>query len=121
MSAPVGKWEVTECRGQAGLQGLEADWRRLCAGMPERSFFIAYEACAEYFARLHRAPDQIRCLLLANGERPRAICLLEPRLERRLGLPFQVWRVLWFDQANEAEVVCADDEAMRELPIALAA
>ena len=118
---PAATWEIIESRGRAGLGQLEADWRRIYAELPLRTSFLAYETCCALVDHVLAAPDQLRCLALTDGQRVRAICLLEPRLDRRLGGPVKVWGVLWPRHGHQAEVLCADDEARRAtLPALLA-
>ena len=73
------------------------------------------------------APDQLKCLALTDGRQVRAICLLEPRTThvlgrtRALGRHQRVWGVLWQWHARQANVLCPDDEAQRELVPAVVA
>jgi hypothetical protein len=113
--API-RWEVTEHRGPAGLDRLEADWRRLCLETAQRSVFMTFEAARGYLQHFMARPELLRCLALSDGNRVRAICALEPRVERRLGFPVPVWGLLWFHrQSFRAEVACPDEEAQRAL------
>lgn len=119
-SAPV--WKVTEFRGPAGLEQLAADWHRLCAEMPARTSFIAFETCVAYVNHLMAEPAKLRCLAISDcHQRVRAICPLEPRTDRRLGFPVRVWGVLWHPHGHQADVVCPDDQLRRELIPVLAA
>ena len=120
MSDPAATWEITEFRGRAGLGQLEADWRRLYGGMPRRTVYLAYEPCVAYVENRMDQPDRLRCLRLGDGHGARAICVLEPRLERRLGFPVRVWGVLAYHDFL-ADVVCADEDVRRALgPVVLA-
>ncbi len=112
---PDAEWGIIESRGRAGLQLLEADWRRLYAQIPRRTSFLAYEACLAHIDHLMREPDELRCLALTDGRRVRAICVLQPRTDRALGLPIRVWGVLWHSHGRQADVLCPDDEARRAL------
>ena len=85
-------WNIVEYRGRAGLLRLEADWRRLYAAMPQRTSYHVYEAHLAYVDHLMAAPDELRCLALGDGQKVRAICLLEPKVDRNLGRPVRVWR-----------------------------
>jgi hypothetical protein len=52
--------------------------------------------------------------VLGDGREARAICLLEPRTERRLGFRVGVWGVLWPNRhPTYADLVCPDDEVRR--------
>jgi hypothetical protein len=113
--SPAPPWTLTEFRGRAGLDVLEADWRRIYAAMAERTALLSFEACSLYVDHYLETPGQLRCLALGDGERTRAICVLEPRTERRLGFPVPTWGALWLKGGNEAEVLCADPEARRAL------
>ena len=107
-------WQITECRGREGLRSLEAEWRRLYVRMPQRTSFLSFEACAEYVDRFLKDPDGVRCMVLDDGRETRAIGLLEPRTERRLGFPIQIWGVLFMNrQCHQADIICPDDEARR--------
>jgi CelD/BcsL family acetyltransferase involved in cellulose biosynthesis len=112
---PDPRWTLAETRGRAGLLGLEADWRRLFAAQPLRTSFLAFEACLAYVDHMMEAPDELRCLALSDGREVRAITLLEPRLDRRLGRPVRVWGVLWHRHGHQADVLCPDEEARRVL------
>jgi hypothetical protein len=113
-------WEITEFRGPSGLAQLEADWRRLYLELPGRTCFHSFEAFKAYAAHRMERPDLLRCFRLSDGTRTRAICALEPRLERRLGPPVRIWGVLAFHD-HLAEFPCADAEARRALAPALLA
>lgn len=114
LSHPPAQWQVLEFRGRAGLGQVEPDWRRIYGAMERRTCFHAYEACVAYVDNLMAEPDRLRCLVLSDGRRARAICPLEPRLERRLGPAVRVWRVLAHHE-HLADVICADDAARRAL------
>jgi hypothetical protein len=115
MTTPPG-WQLTERRGREGVRSLEAEWRQLYVQMPWRTSFISFEACLAYLDHCHDRPDQVRCLVLSDDRQVRAICVLEPRTERRLGLGIGVWGVLWMNrQCHHADLVCADDALRREL------
>ena len=117
---PHPTWGISEFRGRAGLEQLEADWRRLYAQIPLRTSFLAYETCLAYADHL-MAPDQLRYLALTDGRQVRAICVLEPRTKRVLGHRIAVWGVPRYHHAPRADVLCPDDEARRELVPALVA
>lgn len=109
-------WQITERRGREGLLSLEADWRRLYAAMTRRTSFVSFEACRAYLDHCHRSPDRVRCLVVSSGREVRAICVLEPRTERRLGFRFGVWGMLWMHrQCHHADLVCPDEDLRREL------
>jgi hypothetical protein len=113
MTTPA-DWHITERRGRDGLRSLESEWRRLYLRMARRTSFIAFEACAEYVDRFLPEPDRVRCLVLDDGREVRAIGLLEPRVERRLGFPVGIWGVLFMNkQCHLADIICPDDEARR--------
>jgi len=119
-SAPPTAWEITEFRGRAGLGQLEADWRRLYAATRRRTSYLSFESSISYVENIMKAPDQLRCLRLGDGQQARAICLLEPQLERRLGRPVRVWGMLHYNDHVRA-VLCPDSEARRALASALVA
>jgi len=114
-------WEIREFRGRAGLERLEEDWRRIWAALPLRTSFMSFEACAAHVDHIMADPDRLRCLALGDGREVRGICLLEPRMDVRLGMPVPAWGVLWLKHSHQAEVLCADDEARRHFLPALAA
>ena len=116
---PHTSWSIIETRGRAGLEQLEADWRRLYAEMPLRTSFLAYEASLAFVDRLLATPDRLRCVALTDGRQVRAICLLEPRTDRMLGPQIRVWGVLRLRHGRQAHVICPDDQARRELIPAL--
>jgi hypothetical protein len=109
------RWSVSEFRGRAGLQHLEADWRRLYAQIPLRTSFLSYDACLSHVDHLMPAPDQLRCLALEDGGRIRAICALQPRTDRPLGPTVRASGVLWHVHGPQADVLCPEDEARRAL------
>ena len=107
-------WKIIESRGREGLRSLEAEWRRLYARIPGRTYLVSYEACREYLDHCLEQPDAVRCLALSDGREVRAICLLEPRVERRLKIPVKVWGGLWLNhQTIHADLVGPEDEARR--------
>ena len=114
-------WSITEQRGRDGLLRLEDDWRRLYRAIPHRSAFLSFECCLAYVEHLMPAPGQLRCLVLRRGGEARAICLLEPRTDRVLGLRLPVWGVLWQQISRQADALCVDDEARRVLLPAIVA
>ena len=108
------EWTITEHRGRAGLYSLEADWRRLYGRMRPRTSLVSFEACAGYLDHCRKDPDQVRCLALRDGAEIRAICILEPRTEPRLGFRLGVWGVLWLSEHPiYADVLGPDDAARR--------
>ena len=107
-------WTISEDRGRAGLRRLEGEWRSLYARMPGRSSLVSFEACAAHLDHCLEDPDRVRCVVLSDGREARAMALLEPRTERRLGFRIGVWGVLWLNQqAIHADIVGPDDEARR--------
>ena len=110
-----------EFRGREGLVQLEADWRRLYAQIPLRTSFLSFEANLAHVDHLMAHPDQLRCIALSDGRQIRAICALEPRIERALGYAVPIWGVLWHHHARQADVLCPDDEARVELVPAVTA
>jgi hypothetical protein len=119
---PAPDWTLTEFRGRQGLRSLETDWRRLYGATPHRTGFISFEAASGYLDHCLEDPDQVRCLVLGDGREARAICVLEPRTERRLGFQVGVWGVLWLNRhPMRADIVCPDDEVRRAFVPRLAA
>jgi CelD/BcsL family acetyltransferase involved in cellulose biosynthesis len=108
-------WSLREHRGRQALEVLEPDWRRLYCAMPQRSGFHAIEAHAAYADNLMRAPGRLRCLVLLKGAEVRAICPLEARTDRILGLPVRVWGIPWHPHWPLSDVICPEDEARRVL------
>lgn len=106
---PDADWSIIEFRGRSGLQRLEADWRRLYVKIPLRTSFMAYETCLAHVDHLMPEDDQLRCLALTDGREVRAICVLQPRFERALGVPIRTWGVLWHSHGRQADVLCPDD------------
>jgi len=119
MDATVPTWGIVEYRGRAGLERLETDWRRLYTEMPLRTCFHAYDVYLAHVDHTMEAPDRLRCLALTDGQRVRAICLLEDKVHRRLGLPLHVWRTPELIHMPFSDVICPEDEARRELIPAL--
>lgn len=118
---PATEWSILEFRGRAGLERLEADWRRLYAQLPRRTSFLSFEVARAHVDHLMQAPDGLRCLALTDGRRVRAICALQPRTDRVLGPPIGIWGVLWHVHGPQADVLCPDDEARRRLIAAVVA
>lgn len=116
-----GPWRIVEYRGHDALERLEADWRRLYGAMPRRTAFHAFEAQVAYFAHLMAAPERFRCLVLTDGRGVRAICPLESRVDRILGVPMRVWGTPFGPHWPLSDVICAEDEARRALLPAVAA
>ena len=114
-------WSIVEYRGRAGLLQLEDEWRRLYAAMPLRTSYHAFEAHLAYVDYLMAAPDELRCLALHDGRQTRAICPLEPRVDRTLGLPVPVWGMPAPPHLPLPDIVCPEDEARRESIPALTA
>jgi hypothetical protein len=113
VSRVTAPWTIVEYRGRTGLTRLEQDWRRLYAAMPLRTTFHAYDAQLAYVDHLSSAPERLRCLALRDGERVRAIALLEPRTERVLGVPVPVWGTPYHPHWPFSDIVCPDDDARR--------
>lgn len=101
------------------MERLETDWKRLYYAMPLRTVFHAYEAHVAYFDHLIAAPEKFRCLALTDGSHVRAICPLEARADRALGLPIPVWGTTWHPHWPVADVIGPEDEARRALLPAL--
>ena len=114
MTASAG-WGVVEYRGREGMERLADDWRRLYAAMPLRTGFHAYETHLAYLEHLMAAPDKFRCIALTDGERLRAICPLEARLDRILGIPIRVWGMPLHPHFMLSDVIGPEDDARREL------
>lgn len=113
-------WKIVERRGREGLKLLEADWKRLYAAMPLRTVFHAYETHAAYLECLAGAPGRFRFLVLTDGRQVRAICPLEARMDRTLGLPLRVWGTPHHPHWPLSDVICPEDEARRALLPAVA-
>lgn len=118
---PAPTWRITEHRGHEGLERLEDDWRRLYAVMPQRTSFHAYEAHLAFVDHLMAAPDRLRCLALSDGREVRAICLLEAKVDRTLGIPVRVWRIPLPSHNPLGDVICPDDDSRRAFIPALVA
>ncbi len=108
-------WHIVEYRGRGGLEQLEEDWRRLYTAMPLRTGFHAYEVHVAYLDQLMAAPERFRCLALRDADGVRAICPLEARVERILGVPIPVWGVPRHPHIPVCDVICPEDDARREL------
>jgi Acetyltransferase (GNAT) domain len=115
VSPPTRSWSIVEFRGQAGLEQLEDEWRRLYAGMPNRSRYHVYEALRAFVDHLCAAPEQLRCLALTDGERVRAICPLERRVDMTLAHPITVLASPWHLHWLVSDAVCPEDDARRRL------
>jgi hypothetical protein len=121
------RWTITEYRGLEGFRAVENDWRRLFNDMADPAIWHSHEAYAAYLAHLCPDPDRFRCLVLADGQRARAILPLEERLDRGLseggrGLRMRVWGMLWRKE-NWAltDAIGPEDDARRALlPAAIA-
>ena len=119
--SPAQEWGFVEYRGRAGLEELEADWRRLCESMPLRSAYHAYEAHLASVVHRLTAPDGLRCLALTDGQRVRAICVLEASVDSILGIPLRAWRAPPLVHTAAVDVICPEDEVRRRLlPILVA-
>lgn len=116
---PGREWQVVEYRGREGLVGLEAEWRHLYAAMRTRSVFHAYDANLAYVDHLMTCPDQLRCLVLLRRGQVGAICPLEARTVRVLGLPMKAWGGFSHAHWPFSDVLCPEDEARRVLLPAL--
>jgi len=119
MDAAAPAWQILEYRGRTGLEMLQADWQGLYAEMTLRTSFHAYDVQLAFVDHLMEAPDKLRCLALTDGQRVRAICLLETKVYRRLGLALRVWRLPHMPHSVVCDVLCPEDEARRELIPAL--
>ena len=119
--APSSAWRITEHRGRAGLKELEEDWRRLYAGMPNKSRYHAFEAQLAYADHFCQAPSLLRYLALKDGQGTRAICPLEARSDVSLRTPIPVWGLPLNTHWLVTDVLCKEDEARRELIPALVA
>jgi CelD/BcsL family acetyltransferase involved in cellulose biosynthesis len=113
-SAP-GRWSVVEYRGREALELLEADWKRLYGAMERRTPFHAFEAHAAYLDHLTAAPERFICLVLTDGRDARAICPLESRVDRALGVPIRVLGTPFGPHWPFSDVICPEDEARRAL------
>lgn len=113
------RWSIVEYRGSDALGRLEADWRRLYAAMPQRTAFHAFEAHATYLANLATDPGRSRFLVLTDGQRTRAICPLENRVDKTLGVPLRVWGTPFGPHWPFSDLICPEDEARRALVPAL--
>jgi len=118
-ATPV-RWSIVEYRGREAFDSLEGDWRRLTAAMPQRTAFHAFEAHAAYFDHLATDPGRSRILALTDGRTTRAICPLESRVDRTLGVPLRVWGTPYGPHWPFSDPVCPEDEARRALVPALA-
>ena len=114
-SAAPPRWSIVEYRGREALKRLEADWKRLYDTIPERTAFHARESHAAYFAHLATAPDRLRCLVLSDGRAVRAVCPLEGRLDRALGVPVRVWATPLGPHWPFSDVICPEDAARQAL------
>jgi hypothetical protein len=104
---------IGERRGRAGLVSLENDWRRLYAASPQRTSYLAYEAQLAYVDHLMAEPDRLRCLTLEAGDEVRGICLLEPKLDRILGVALRVWGMTTPPHLPLPDVLCPEDADRR--------
>ena len=121
MASPVrGRWDILEYPGRDALPRLEADWRRLTGAMPQRTAFHLFDAHAAYLAHLAASPERFRCLVLTDGRDARAICPLESRVDRVLGVPIRVWGTPFGPHWPLSDVICPEDEARRALLPAVA-
>ena len=106
-------WRIVEYLGRAGLEQLETDWKQLYAAMPARSRYHAYEAHLACLSHLCAAPALFRYLALTDGKNVRAICPLEARRERILGIPASSWALPWHSHWQVTDVIAPEDEARR--------
>lgn len=109
------RWSIVEYRGREALQCLAVDWKRLYGAMPLRTAFHAFEAHEAYLDCLAAAPGRFRFLVLTDGRQVRAICPLEARVDRALGLPLPVWGTPHHPHWPFSDVICPEDEARRAL------
>ena len=110
MTAPERCLRVVEHRGRAGLDQLAGDWRRLSAAMATSTAFHTYETHVAYVDHLAVAPERLRYVVLADGREVRAICPLEARTDRTLGIPIPVWGAPWHPHWPLADVICPENE-----------
>ena len=114
------RWSIAEYGGRDALRRLETDWRRLSAAMDRRTAFHTFDANAAYLDHLMPAPERFRCLVLSDGHAARAICPLEHRIDRVLGVPLPVWGTPFGPHWPFSDVICPEDDARAALVPALA-
>jgi len=117
---PRAGWNIVERRGEGALRSLRSDWERLYAAMPLRASYHAYQAHLAYLSNLSPAPERLRCLALSDGERIRAICPLEARTERVMGVPLRIWALPLHPHWPLTDVIAPEDDAREHLIPSLA-
>ena len=118
---PEPDWNIVEHRGLEGLESLEADWRRLYAALDDHADFHTFEAMHAYVAHLADDPGRFRCLVLREGDEARAICPLEEKRQRILGIPVRALALPSSPLRGITDVVCPPGEAADRLVPALVA
>ena len=106
----LGDLRIEEYRGADAFRALAADWHRLYFALPTRVHSTAYEAHLAYFETLMATPERFRCLVVSDDSGRRALCPLEARVDRLLGIPVPVWGVPVHPHLPFADILCGDDE-----------
>jgi CelD/BcsL family acetyltransferase involved in cellulose biosynthesis len=82
--------------------------------MPHPGRGHVYENVVVYLDTFVAEPDRFTCLVLSDGSGVRGICPLERRTERFFGIPIEVSGLPWNRYWNQADLICADDDAASE-------
>jgi hypothetical protein len=116
---PSTEWTIVELRGPDALQQVQGEWQRLYRQMPQRAVYHSYEAHCAYLAHLSSDPDRFRLVMLADTHGVRAICPLETRTERVLGVPMRVLALPLHPHWVLTDIICPEDDARRRVVPAL--
>lgn len=111
---------IVEYRGSEAFERLAIDWRRLYYAMRRRSSPHSLESHHAYFDLFMTNPEAFRCLAVTDASGVLAICPLEARMDRLLGIPVRVWGIPIPPHEPVADIICPDD-SLRERLIPLVA
>jgi len=84
------RYLITEYCGPDALREVEANWRRIYAESAQKAVYHSYEAYQAYLAHVSAEPARFKRLTFADAHGVRAICPLEARAERVMGVPTRV-------------------------------
>ncbi len=113
----MGEFSITEHVGTAGLQSLSSEWRSLTDAMANVRVHHLWEAHSAYARHLATSPDAMTYFALrdATDDSLRAVCPLEARVDRALGVPLRVWGTPWSTEWPLGDVVAPEDDARAAL------
>lgn len=108
-------WDIVEYCGLEGLRQLEAPWKRLYQGMPDRSRYHTYEGQLAYLTHLCPNPASSRYVaFFADGE-AKAICPLDSGRQRIAGLRLKVSALPRHSEWQVTDIIAPEDETRAAL------